>query len=83
MSITSDQIIGYIRDELRVDVSSVDDKTPLFSSGIIDSFSLVSLITFLEETGDFRVNPMDVNLDNMDTIECIVAYVERAKATAQ
>jgi acyl carrier protein len=82
MRVTREQVVGYIRDELRINMAGVGDDTPLFSSGMIDSFSLVSLITFLEEAGGFRVNPMDVNLDNMDSIGRIVAYMQRIKATA-
>ena len=55
----------------------IDGDTPLFSSGLIDSFSMVQLIAFLEKTGDTKVPAMDVNLDNLDTVSRILAMMER------
>jgi acyl carrier protein len=80
MSLTADVLIDYLRDELNVDVRDIGTTSPLFSAGVIDSFALVKMIAYLEEACAFRVSAADVNLDNLDTIERILAYVERATA---
>ena len=79
--LTSEELITYFRDELMLDTSGIENHTPLFSSGFIDSFALVSLISFLEDRGGFRMNPLDVELDNVDSVAKILAFLERVKAT--
>ncbi len=79
---TREDLIQFMQDELGLDTADIGDETPLFSSGVIDSFSLVSLMTFIEQQEKFRMNPMDINLDNMDSIARILGYIERAKASA-
>lgn len=82
MALTREHLVDYMQTELGLDTSGINDDTPLFSSGVIDSFSLVSLITFIEQSEQFRMNPMDVSLDNMDTISRILDYVGRAVTAA-
>ena len=75
--IKKDNLLDFIRTQLGVDTSSLTDDTPLFSSGLIDSFSLVSMMSFVETEGRFRINPADVSLDNLDSVGRILRYVER------
>lgn len=75
MSPTANQFMVFLRDELGIDVAGLTSEAPLFSSGLIDSFSLVTLLSYIEETFGFRVGPMDVSLDNFDSIDRITAYV--------
>jgi acyl carrier protein len=70
-------ILEFLEDDLGIDVSTVASDTALFSSGILDSFSLVNLMMFVEERGDFRIKSMDVNLENLDSIDKIIAFVSR------
>jgi acyl carrier protein len=72
------QIVAFLGSELGVDATTVSDDTPLFSSGLIDSFSLVRLMVFLESEGQFRINPTDVSLDNMDTVSRILRFATQA-----
>jgi acyl carrier protein len=80
VSISSAKIIEYMQQDLAVDTADIEVDTPLFSSGIIDSFALVDLIIFLEEQCNFRINAMDVNLDNMDSIKRMLDFTSRALA---
>ena len=77
MPVTAEEITRFLDDELAIDVDGIDTQSLLFSTGIIDSFSLVSLITFLEKKCGFRMSPGDVNLDNLDSIERILTYSTR------
>lgn len=70
----------FLEDDLGADLSEIENDTALFSGGIIDSFALVNLMMFLETEGGFRINPADVNLDNLDTIDRIVAFAARCQA---
>ncbi len=77
MKVDKQALYAFLGDEFGLEAQEVADDTLLFSSGMIDSFSLVSLITWLEEQYGFRMNPMDVNLDNLDSVELICGFVER------
>ena len=75
--LTREKLIEALENELGVDTSDVGDDTPLFSSGLVDSFSLVSLIVFIETAGRFTVEPAEVNLENFDTITRILSFARR------
>jgi acyl carrier protein len=79
MPLDRSTLVAFLADELKLEMGEIEDKTPLFSSGIIDSFMLVSMMQFVEKQGGFRIPPGDVTLDNLDTIERILAYAGRKK----
>jgi len=54
----------------------VDD--PLFSSGIVDSFGVLELIAFLEDTFHISIDTTHHELMEFDSVNQIVALVERA-----
>lgn len=74
MTLTAADLTGFMQKELGIDTAEVDPSTLLFTSGIVDSFSLVSLVTFIERKCDFTVQPDDVTLDNLDSIQRIVDF---------
>lgn len=78
--ITRETLVDFLEGELGVDIDDVSDDEPLFSSGIVDSFALVTLMMHLESAGGFRINPADVTLDNLDTIDRILGYCQRISA---
>ena len=80
--IAENEIKEFLEVELAVDTGNLDVDAPLFSSGIVDSFALVSLMTFLEDEADIRVSPSEVNLDNMDSIARIIQYLNTKTADA-
>ncbi|MEZ5979785.1 MAG: acyl carrier protein [Planctomycetota bacterium] len=52
------------------------DDAPLVDEGILDSFGLAELVTFVEETYGVKVADDDVNFDKLGSIDAIAAYVE-------
>lgn len=72
---TKQEILDFLADNLYVDTSEVDEHTPLFSSGLIDSFSFASLLAELESRGGFKMDPLDITLENLDTIDRMLAFV--------
>ncbi|MFG6081437.1 acyl carrier protein [Paracoccus litorisediminis] len=74
MSLTQSQLITYLRDEQNIG-EAIDNDTELFSSGILDSVSMVGLITYIEETTGTIIQPGDVTLENFDTANRIAAFV--------
>lgn len=79
--IEANDILQYLEEELGVETEEIENDTLLFSTGEIDSFALVTLMMFLENKGKFRINPADVTLDNLDSIDRIISYCQRHQAT--
>ena len=80
MPIERDALIDYMEIDLGVDTADIDDDSKLFSTGIIDSFALVSLMTFIETSTGNRIPPGDVVLENFDSVGRIMAYISRTNA---
>lgn len=51
---------------------------PLFTSGILDSFDLIELVTLIEQRAGLRVRARDINMDNLDSVQRVMAFVARA-----
>ncbi|MDF3854283.1 phosphopantetheine-binding protein [Paracoccus sp. P2] len=75
MSLSKDDLLRYIRSELNID-TPLDGDTELFSTGMLDSVAMVGLISFVEQKAELRVQPGDVTLENFDTVDAILAYVQ-------
>ena len=73
-------IRGYISDEFGIDANSLQRDTSLFSSGLLDSFSMVDLLSFVEKLTARKFRVVDVSLDNLDSIDRIVAFLKRDHA---
>jgi acyl carrier protein len=82
MALTRESILGYLEQKQGIDPAQIEnDDTLLFSAGLLDSFSMVDLILFLETEGGFKMQPTDVNLDNLDSIGRMLAFASaRAEA---
>ena len=74
---TRDSLIDFMTDRMGLDPEGVEDDTPLFSSGLLDSFSMVDLIMHVEGHTGRRMSAGEVTLDNLDTVQSILGYVER------
>jgi acyl carrier protein len=74
-------VLEYVVDEYidEDDDIEVDADTPLISSGIVDSFSMVSLKAFLEKRYDIRIPDEEATPEAFDTVNSIVGIVERHK----
>lgn len=62
--------------------AGLTEDTQLMEQGIIDSFGVVRLVQFLEETFDIRVPDTDIVPDMFASGTAIISYVERVRAGA-
>ncbi len=72
-------ILEYVIDEY---VDEDDDEevvcdTPLISSGIVDSFSMVSLKVFLEKKYQIKLPDDEATPEAFDTVNSIIALVNK------
>lgn len=75
-------LAAHIRSELVPDSTSpILETTPLISSGLLDSYSVVELIAHVEELFKIEVAPCWYRLEHLDSLERILQTVERIKAT--
>ena len=70
------ELLKELRQTFNIDVSSIDDDTRLVSEGLLDSFSLVELVAFIERRCEFRFAPTEVSLDNLDSISRILRFID-------
>lgn len=59
------------------DDREITETTPLISSGLVDSFSMVSLLRFLEKKYAIHIPDADATPEAFDTITRIVELVQR------
>ena len=78
MVLNEQKIMEFLEEELDVEVDELNGDTELFSSELIDSFSMVSLMAFLEDSEGIQMSSMDVNLNNLDTVNRMLAYLQKA-----
>jgi D-alanine--poly(phosphoribitol) ligase subunit 2 len=55
----------------------IDADTPLISSGIIDSLSMVSLKMFLDQTYHLRIPEAEASAEAFDSVAAIVQLLRR------
>jgi len=76
-----DMILDYIKneyiDEDEIDEVQLDENTPLISSGIVDSFSMVSLKRFLEKKYAISIPDEEATPQAFDTVTSIIALVNK------
>lgn len=72
-------VLEYVVDEYvdEDDDIEVTPETPLISSGIVDSFSMVSLKTFLEKKYSVTLPDSEATPEVFDTVNSIVTLVRK------
>jgi len=59
--------------------SNLRDDTPLRTSGVLDSVATLRLVTFIEERFGVTVEAHEAGVENFDSINSIVAFIESKK----
>ncbi len=78
-----DLIINYVKKEyLEEDTQEdIDENTPLISSGIVDSFSMVSLKTFLEKKFNIKIPDEKATPAAFDTVNNMINMLKEYNVT--
>ena len=77
MTSEAEQMIAHILSLIRKPAVTIDENTPLVSSGLIDSMSLVDLLLKLEDLTHKRIPAGKVQPKDMDTVAKMFATAER------
>jgi acyl carrier protein/D-alanine--poly(phosphoribitol) ligase subunit 2 len=78
MSSLKDSILEYVKEEYldEEDENDVTYDTTLISSGIVDSFSMVSLKRFLETTYNIQIPDAKATTEAFDSVNNIVKLLK-------
>ncbi len=72
-------VFSYLNEAAQQARTSLPDRhTSLFTSGLLDSFSLVDFVTLLESECGIKVADAELRPENFDTIARVEAFIERA-----
>lgn len=74
------QLKKFVLENLTDGKVNIDDDSSLFRDKILDSLSLVSLITYLEKTFSFKISPSEISMENLDSINKISSFVSKKKS---
>ena len=69
--------------QFRVDRTHLDDDTGLFSTGLIDSLSVMDLVCFVEGEIGCAIPPAAITLDNFDSVNRIMHFAGTMAPAAQ
>ncbi|HJU41913.1 MAG TPA: phosphopantetheine-binding protein [Vicinamibacterales bacterium] len=82
MSSPADVIRQFLQSRFRSTLAgrAIGDDDRLFSSGLIDSFGVLELIAFLEDTFGVSIDTARHDLKEFDTIAKIAELLDRVRA---
>ena len=71
-------VLNYVINEyMEDDHEEITYDTPLISSGYVDSFSMVSLLVFLENKFKIKIPPSKATPEAFDSVNSIIALVNQ------
>lgn len=82
MPIDQEQLREFVRG-LAPPGTDIEANTPLISTGLIDSFAMLSLIAHVEQAGGFKLRATEVNLSNLDSIDRILRLAQSKSTTSE
>ena len=77
MTAEAQRMIEHIARLIRKPGLTIDEKTPLVSSGLVDSMALVDLLLKLEDLTRMRIPAGKVQPRDLDTVEMMFATAQR------
>lgn len=80
MNIGRAELVAWLAREGGIDAATLNDDTPLFSDGRLDSLLLIDLLSWLEDAGDMKIAWHEVTLENLDTLQRILTFCAEPSA---
>ena len=79
MSESKERVINVLV-EVKPAINDHIDEETFISEGVLDSYDIMQLIMKLEEEFDIEIDPEDVLSENFESVDKIVALVEKCSA---
>ena len=77
MCTINSRIRKFLEQDDEVEIDKISDTDTLFTSGLIDSYSLIELLSFMESEFSYVVDFEQLTIDDFDTIEALVNLVKQ------
>jgi acyl carrier protein len=74
------KIRTFLADELEVDTANLKDEEAMFTSGLVDSYALIELLSFLESELGYTVDFGELDVEDFDTIDSLDKLVSNQTA---
>ncbi len=65
-----------VLEEIRPDVDFANEKA-LIDDGVLDSFDIIQVVMTLNETFDIDINVEELEPENFNTVEAMMALIEK------
>ena len=72
---TMEELNKALRGALASRFGILEDDTALFSDGLMDSLSVIELVSFIEKQIGCAIPPAEITLQNFDSINRIVRFI--------
>lgn len=69
-----ERLLAFINAEISVSPEPIAVETDLLLTGAVDSLGVVRVTQWLEDELGFEVDPVEVTLENFQTVSRMVAY---------
>ena len=81
----SDDVIAPLENHIKTQIIKQPNRAlkpdePLISSGLIDSFNLVDLALFVEDTFGVRIDDSELNAQTLDTLDQLAALIQSRRS---
>jgi acyl carrier protein len=83
MAIDRQILTAFLKTRFGLAVESLDDEEALFSSGLLDSFNVTEVVSFVEEQTGCMVEADDLSFENLDSVGRIVRFAGVLTARGQ
>jgi acyl carrier protein len=77
----ADELLRMINTEVSFDPSEeITTETDLLLTGLVDSLGVVQIVAWMEDRLGIEIEPVDVVLENFQTVDRMLAFVTRSRA---
>ncbi len=70
----TERLLAFINSEIAISTDPVEPETDLLITGAVDSLGVVRVTQWLEDELGFEVDPIEVTLENFQTVTKMVSY---------
>ena len=76
----ADELLAMINAEVSFDPSEeITPETDLLLTGLVDSLGVVQIVAWMEDRLGIEIEPVDVVLENFQTVDRMLAFVKRSR----
>ncbi|MFH1408535.1 MAG: acyl carrier protein [Nanoarchaeota archaeon] len=72
-----DKLAEFLQHNLGIDAEKIDQDTPLIETALVDSFGIINLVAFVEETFGIRLDSQELTEENFSSLRDIEQLIRR------